>query len=541
MKTILRYFSYKNRYNIHRSINGLFYYLRKFPLIGKNIPLSIFKAYRYKSGMFLLLRLLSVPCRIVLKGSWLAIHVGIAVFWSNFLLENKANMFQYQESIWILGFLFWFIFVGYGYRFSKGFDPVISQSEREFMQHFGLSHSIFLQSQLFVEPILTSLYYIPSLFLFCIFSSEWIFLPVGLLTIPAGHFSGYAIHRVLFNHRIFLRRNSWQSWVVFLSSLMLYGLVAFFKGKLSTTWLLPLLIFQPILIWCSYRYLKSQTNHLEYLQYCMDESLQMDKKVDELTRGTEYTRQGLEMQNKLKLTEERDVGQLSGMTYLNALLFKRHRSILLDKVRFRISFLLAIFLSFETLRYFGHFNVQISNTDYLASLPFAFIIMYLGSMGHTVAQMVFVNCDVSMLHYPFYREAKTIISGFNYRFFQTIKLNFYFSGSLLLLLIVFTRGHLSFYSYLLTALLLTSLTALFSFHNLFIYYILQPFTKDMEVVNPIYRFLNGALYWIAYVNTQLRINSPLYTLTISLILLLYVGIGYIVLLKKAPKTFKLKS
>ena len=91
-------------------------------------------------------------------------------------------------------------------------------------------------------------------------------------------------------------------------------------------------------------------------------------------------------------------------------------------------------------------------------------------------------------------------------------------------------------------LLLISLTALFSFHDLFIYYILQPFTKDMEVVNPVYKILSGGLYWVAYFNMQFDdLNSRLYVYIVSALLLLYVGIGYLVLLKLAPKTFVLKQ
>ena len=89
-------------------------------------------------------------------------------------------------------------------------------------------------------------------------------------------------------------------------------------------------------------------------------------------------------------------------------------------------------------------------------------------------------------------------------------------------------------------LLLISLTALFSFHDLFIYYILQPFTKDMEVINPVYKFLSGALYWVAYLNIKLDLGSHLYILLISLAMIAYVSIGYWILLKKAPQTFRLK-
>ena len=85
-----------------------------------------------------------------------------------------------------------------------------------------------------------------------------------------------------------------------------------------------------------------------------------------------------------------------------------------------------------------------------------------------------------------------------------------------------------------------SLPALLSFHDLFIYYSLQPFTKDMEVINPVYKFLSGALYWVAYLNIKLDLGSHLYVLLISLAMIAYVSIGYWILLKKAPQTFRLK-
>ncbi len=111
---------------------------------------------------------------------------------------------------------------------------------------------------------------------------------------------------------------------------VLYVLTIFFRHQLSLGMLVPILLVQPFLIWLSYGYLKQQTNHLDYLQYCMDQSLQLDKKVSELiqTQGNEYTRQGLQMQAKLNMETGKDLSHLSGMTYLNALLFDRYRSIL---------------------------------------------------------------------------------------------------------------------------------------------------------------------------------------------------------------------
>ncbi|MFI3162543.1 hypothetical protein ODU20_09245 [Streptococcus suis] len=540
MKTILRYFWYQEKYNLYRTVNGFFYYLRKLPLVGKSIPESIFKSYSFKSGLFLILHVLSIPSRFLVKGLWLALNFYFASFWMNILASEELTFWNILPGTWLLGFAIWMVFVGYTYRFGKGFEPFIAKSEREFMQNFGLSQSSFLQSQLFVEPIITSLFYLPALLIFSSLSGNWLYLPLGLLTIPAGSFTGQALNRALFNRGIFARRNSWQSWIILGTGLAAIASLILFRNHLSPIFLLPVLVCQVLLIWFGYRYLKQQTNHLDSLYYCMDQSLQMDKKIFEMTKGNEYTRQGLQMQAKLSMETGKDLSHLSGMTYLNALLFDRYKKVLYKKVRGWVLSLVVILVALEAFRYYLE-PFELTDAVLLRCLPFSFMIMYVASSGKVVAQMVFVNCDISMLHYPFYREAKTIIAGFNYRFLQTFKLNLIFAFSLFLAIMALGRFAFSLETILLTALLLISLTALFSFHDLFIYYILQPFTKDMEVVNPVYKFLSGALYWVAYLNIKLDIGSHLYILLISIAMITYVSIGYWILLKKAPQTFRLKE
>ncbi|HFR3186874.1 TPA: hypothetical protein ACHU23_001961 [Streptococcus suis] len=540
MKTTLRYFWYQEKYNLYRTVNGFFYYLRKLPLIGKSIPESIFKSYSFKSSLFLILHILSVPSRFLAKGFWLLFHFYHASFWMNILSTEEPTFWNILPNTWLLGFMFWFLFVGLNCRFSKVLDPVISKADREFMQNFGLAQSRFLQSQLFIEPILTTIFYLPTLIIFCLMTNQWLVFPVGLMTVLAGHLTGHALNRWFFEHRMLTRRNSWHTWLWGAFILVLYVLAIIFRHQLSLGMLVPILLVQPFLIWFSYGYLKQQTNHLDYLQYCMDQSLQMDKKIFEMTKGNEYTRQGLQMQAKLSIEKGKDLSHLSGMTYLNALLFDRYKNVLYKKVRDWILAVGVILVALEAFRYYLE-PFELTDAVLLRCLPFSFMIMYVASSGKVVAQMVFVNCDISMLHYPFYREAKTIIAGFNYRFLQTFKLNLIFAFSLFLAIMALGRFAFSLETILLTALLLISLTALFSFHDLFIYYILQPFTKDMEVVNPVYKFLSGALYWVAYLNIKLDIGSHLYILLISIAMITYVSIGYWILLKKAPQTFRLKE
>ncbi|HFI0332993.1 TPA: hypothetical protein ACGOVE_001612 [Streptococcus suis] len=152
MKTILRYFWYQEKYNLHRTVNGFFYYLRKLPLVGQSIPESIFKSYSFKSALFLFLHIFSIPSRFLVKGLWLALNFYFASFLINLLSGGEFNFWNVLPGTWLLGFSLWLVFVGYAFRFGKGFEPFIAKSEREFMRNFGLSQSSFLQSQLFIEP-----------------------------------------------------------------------------------------------------------------------------------------------------------------------------------------------------------------------------------------------------------------------------------------------------------------------------------------------------------------------------------------------------
>ena len=139
----------------------------------------------------------------------------------------------------------------------------------------------------------------------------------------------------------------------------------------------------------------------------------------------------------------------------------------------------------------------------------------------------------TILHYFWYQE--------KYNLHRTVNGFFYYLRKLPLVGQSIPESIFKSYSFKSALfLLLISLTALFSFHDLFIYYILQPFTKDMEVINPVYKFLSGALYWVAYLNIKLDLGSHLYVLLISLAMIAYVSIGHWILLKKAPQTFRLK-
>lgn len=112
---------------------------------------------------------------------------------------------------------------------------------------------------------------------------------------------------------------------------------------------------------------------------------------------------------------------------------------------------------------------------------------------------------------------------------------------LFVLLQVLNNFYLSWQFFGTLLLLLLALGILFSFHELFIYYLLQPFTVDMSVKSPLYKVITWVFYYFAYMNTQVRATGFLYVIFISIISILYVAIGLVVIYKMAPKTFKIKE
>ncbi|MGT2800511.1 hypothetical protein [Streptococcus marmotae] len=540
MKDILRYSWYQEKFSLSKQVNGFLYYLRKIPFIGKSIPETVYHSYKVKSSLFYIFTILSIPFRFLAKFFWLTLYVGTAHITINLATGAEPLSLPLKPQSFLLGFAIWLCMTGLITRFSRGFEAVISQSNREFLVNFKLSQRLFLHSQLLVDPIIHSLAYLPALMILSGLAHQWLILPVGLLALPTAQLAGYACNFWFFKRRTFITNWSWQNWALLLPG-MTFAILAFFKrDALNTAFLLVLLMIQIPIFLMSLRSVLAFHQITEYFNFRMEESLAFDKKIFQMKQGNEYTRQGLTMQEKLSLDKQEDLTHLTGMNYLNALLFQRYHTILAKGLKKRLLFLLLVPTLFAIIAFFEHKPFKLPEKGLIALLPFTLMIMYAGSLGKQITQMVFVNCDIAMLHYPFYREPKTILAGFNYRFIQTLKFNSIFASALFLIIMLMGHFQYSWQLTLLTAYLMLSITFLFSFHDLFIYYILQPFTKDMEIVNPLYRILSGALYWLAYLNTQLKIASLLYILGLSIGISLYVGIGYLILLKKAPKTFRLK-
>jgi hypothetical protein len=524
--------------------NGFLYFLTKIPWIGKHLPHDLYGQYGLKKMVFTLLFSFRLILPFFTKIIWLLLYYAVALF----ALHGWDPLFdsfgRFEEQVMIAGFYTWLVMVALASNFFYLFSFTLEQKAIEFTDYFMVSKRQYLRMTLFFKTIQAIIYYLPALLLYSFFAGNGWLSFVGIFGAVFACVAAASLIRRGFQKqwgrgwRIGCRLAVSLLIVVSLYSLLLQQIIptATFGGGLFAFFLIGG-------SGCLY-YLKHFTQEDAFFLYSVEKSYQQISVLESIASDSnQYLSEGIEMQKKLSLDQEKPLTHLQGSEYLNGLLFQRYRKLLHKKLLKRVGIVAILFLGLILLTLLKILPYP-NEEDLTKVLPALFLVMYFGSLGKAIVQMVFVNCDISLLYYPFYREKETILSGFNYRFIKSMFYNGVFAGSIFggfFILNFLNGGRTSWYFIGVLFLLLTSLTALFSFHELFIYYLLQPFTGDMKVVNPVYKFVSGALYWLCYINLRLQITGFAYSIVVSIVLLCYVLVGYLLILRLAPQTFRMKE
>ena len=332
-------------------------------------------------------------------------------------------------------------------------------------------------------------------------------------------------------------------------AILMSGLASVLNQMFSSS--LYLIVFWGINVALSFLLLKSYWNYNRFIEVANKKvrtslsSFEVDD-TSEKVKKTYYFNEGSGLTKSMVVEHDDSLEGLSGSYYLNALFFSRFRKGLKKNVLIKILAICAAGVIVVGSRLIIPWITNIGELEKFMYrlVPSLFFILYLTSVGKGVVQSLFMNCDISMLSFPFYRTKDAILYGFIARFKKILYYNSLVNATVLFWLVTFNLivgGINSLHLVGLALLVMISLTLLFSFHELFIYYLLQPFTSDFQVVNPIYKVVNGLFYLFAYMNLQLKTTGLYYALGISVVSLVYVGIGFIVILRVAPKTFQLKK
>lgn len=176
-----------------------------------------------------------------------------------------------------------------------------------------------------------------------------------------------------------------------------------------------------------------------------------------------------------------------------------------------------------------------------ALFPYMPIALYFLSTGERACRAMFYNCDLSLLRYSFYRNAAG--RHFRIRLLRIAALNLAVAAAFGIgsAIVIAAAGRTVWSAELLLLWIYAlALSVFFSVHHLFMYYIFQPYSTELNSQNPLYHATNTLVSLVCGISIAVRAAAPAYTAAALLLALAYLGIALVLVPKLGRRTFRVK-
>lgn len=321
-------------------------------------------------------------------------------------------------------------------------------------------------------------------------------------------------------------------------------LLLFLPATLNCVYILLSLLMIALSIW-SMRYTKRNADPAavnRFMTQNMSLSTETSQKVKELTQ------EELRIDD-LKVNQDTELShRYSGYKLLNIAFFLRHRRMwykpLIWMLRIIVAFVVGgVLIKVGSVYLFGpnFFETIVGSNSTLISQ--FMLVFYFINVTKKITRACFLNADYSLLHYAFYRRKETIWKQYLSRLGILILINFVPVFAVLLGLVLWNIvGLLSFEfaNFIPLCISLLSLSALYTTVHLFLYYILQPYNRDMEVKSITYHIAEFAIIFFVYSNNMVASLASA-DIVITVFSLVIIVMSTILVRLFAHKTFKLRE
>ncbi len=147
-----------------------------------------------------------------------------------------------------------------------------------------------------------------------------------------------------------------------------------------------------------------------------------------------------------------------------------------------------------------------------------------------------------MLKYNFYREENVILGFFKKRLITVVKVNL-IPGVLIAIgnvILLFITGGSNIITYISMFIFIISLCIFFSVHYLVLYYLLQPYNKDLMVKSVPYSVITLGTYLVSYYVSEIKISTLLFSIFGIGFSIVYIVVGLLLVKKYAPLNFRIR-
>ncbi len=246
---------------------------------------------------------------------------------------------------------------------------------------------------------------------------------------------------------------------------------------------------------------------------------------------------------KMISTDTSVTSHKEGFEFLNELFIRRHQKILWkSSKRIAVVALVLLIAAAASLFLFPEAKEEV-NALLLVYLPYFTFIMYAINRGTGFTQALFINCDHSLLTYPFYKKPDMVLRLFRIRLREIMKINLLPAiviGVGLTALLYLSGGTDNPLNYAVLLVSILCMSLFFSVHYLTIYYLLQPYNAGTELKSGTYRFVLSATYLVCFFLMQQRIPILLFGALAILFCVLYCIAACILVYLFAPRTFRIR-
>lgn len=537
----------KNIFKIKTSIyaNTLIYYFKRIWFIGKILPNDIYSNIKLKNIISIIVTVAIQLGKILTKAVYLALMI-----WYPIILSNKAMPSDKVIALFVNIFFYLSCILG-ALQDSEIFK--ITREKYVCLKYMKMKPKEYVFITMSTKYLNHFVFYLPILITGILMLGGKVYQAVIMwLALICFRFMGEALHIIVFDKKkIVLSRN-----MIFVWTAIVIGLIFAYAPLLIDNFFiitniffsLPFIVFFIILGALSFYYIYfGYKKYDSQIKKTLDTNFLFSVAMENAQKSTfidvEVKEKDLDILNEKDKRDYAIIEKMSGFSYLNAIFFKRHKRQIIKPVIMRILIIAILFTVGIVVRLIAPNEANGIAKYLVGSLPMFIFIMYSMSTAEKSCRAMFFNCDISLLRYSFYRQPKTVLQNFNIRLLRIVSYNLMVAVSLSLAILAFLAlCDINVLTIDVTMLVLAIIlfSIFFSVHHLFMYYIFQPYTTELNVKNPFFNIINSVVYFICFMCIKIETASSIFTLGVLGFTILYITMALIIVYKKAPKTFRVK-
>ncbi len=517
--------------------NAIIYYLRKLPVIGKNIPKSLYRDRK----VVLFFGCVGSFGRFVLEVIKRVLLVGLFVVLPRLLflrfMPEQANGFGLENC-----FVYFTIFtVGMDGAFVKSRIFGVTKDSVMYLKGMKVPPKMYFRSNLLTSLISAFFSYWLA---FGLWGMNWFKAFYLAILVILSRFVGETIQILTFRitgKRLSELRGA-HVFVLLISFLVAY-FVPYVRGCVpaayywvfQTVWFVLIMILGSFFIYYVWNYdgYKEIATRIHTYHFLMWE-------IGEGPLNTEPVAASNVSSIEESLVKQLTKWKVKGYRYLNYVFFGRNRASLGKHIAIRALICVLVLFVALVANLMGYGNVVYKAM--VSSIPVLVLVMNVISLSPSTCRAMFSQSDRYLLHYGYYYRMEDIMEHYLIRLRITTLLNLIPAAFLCIVYIVagVSCGVAnSAFGTLYICMEVGILSVAFSSLHLTLYYVFQPYNMKMEIRNPWYVLINVLLVVGGYLCIFIE-TLPIYFVFVSALTIPVLwAIGITLIWKLATRTFRI--